>query len=55
VLGFGELDLEAKANVVGAVVFIAVAAFIAYATVQQLRLQKQLHKRMGLGDDPAGS
>lgn len=54
-LGFGELDLRGKADVVGACVFIAVSALIAYATVKQLQLQKQLGRRMGLGDDPADS
>jgi hypothetical protein len=55
VQGFGELDVQGKATVVSMCVFVAVSALIAYATVKQLRLQKQLGKRMGLGDDPADS
>jgi hypothetical protein len=55
VRGFGELDVQGKSTVVVTCVFVAVAGLIAWSVVKQLKIQNKLEKRMGLGDDPAGS
>jgi hypothetical protein len=51
VQGFGELDLEARLNIVWAVGGIVVCAVITYATLRTLKTHKRLEKRMGLGEE----
>jgi hypothetical protein len=49
--GWGELDLEGKLGVVGAVASIAVSVLMGYATVKLIQIQKKLGKRLHLDED----
>ena len=49
--GWGELDLEAKANVVWAAAGIVLAGVFCYAAVRMIRTHEKLEKRLHLDGD----